>query len=117
MQSRSNPNIFFCPLYNSPELADLKMDLLVSEDEYLNTDPFPFSKDGLFVYHATGQGGVTSRTIQPGERWIADNGLAWTAQSKVELISQGFLLRSHTDEGIVYRSTGPEMVYIQLEEP
>ncbi|KAH9942526.1 DUF124-domain-containing protein [Epithele typhae] len=84
-----------------------------------------FSGEGLFVYHATGQGvmwvqslgAVTSRTLQPGEQWIVDNGhlVAWTAQYKVERIGAGgFLSSSHTDEGLVCRFTGPGTVYIQF---
>ncbi|OBZ70993.1 hypothetical protein A0H81_09032 [Grifola frondosa] len=87
-----------------------------------------FSGEGLFVYHATGTGvifltslgAIVSRTLQPGEQWIVDNGhlVAWTAQYKVERIDAGgFLSGSHTDEGLVCRFTGPGIVYIQTRNP
>ncbi|KAI0661297.1 tryptophan RNA-binding attenuator protein-like domain-containing protein [Cubamyces menziesii] len=87
-----------------------------------------FSGEGLFVYHANGAGvmwvtslgAVFSRTLQPGEQWIVDNGhlVAWTAKYKVERIDAGgFLSGSHTDEGLVCRFTGPGIVYIQTRNP
>ncbi|KAI0764790.1 tryptophan RNA-binding attenuator protein-like domain-containing protein [Fomes fomentarius] len=87
-----------------------------------------FSGEGLFVYHVDGAGvmwvqslgAITSRTLQPGEQWIVDNGhlVAWTAQYKVERIDAGGLFSaSHTDEGLVCRFTGPGIVYIQTRNP
>ncbi|EJF65574.1 hypothetical protein DICSQDRAFT_79838 [Dichomitus squalens LYAD-421 SS1] len=87
-----------------------------------------FSGEGLFVYNIAGQGvmwvqslgAITSRTLQPGEQWIVDNGhlVAWTAQYKVERIDAGgFFSASHTDEGLVCRFTGPGVVYIQSRNP
>ncbi|RPD69655.1 DUF124-domain-containing protein [Lentinus tigrinus ALCF2SS1-7] len=87
-----------------------------------------FSGEGLFVYHVNGTGvmwvqslgAITSRTLQPGEQWIVDNGhlVAWTAQYKVERIDAGGLFSaSHTDEGLVCRFTGPGIVYLQTRNP
>ncbi|KAL7281416.1 hypothetical protein ACG7TL_004729 [Trametes sanguinea] len=87
-----------------------------------------FSGEGLFVYNVMGAGimwvtslgAIFSRTLQPGEQWIVDNGhlVAWTAEYKVERINAGGLLSaSHTDEGLVCRFTGPGVVYIQTRNP
>ncbi|CDO72493.1 hypothetical protein BN946_scf184980.g34 [Trametes cinnabarina] len=87
-----------------------------------------FSGEGLFVYNVMGAGilwvtslgAIFSRTLQPGEQWIVDNGhlVAWTAEYKVERINAGgFLSGAHTDEGLVCRFTGPGIVYIQTRNP
>ncbi|KAI0744268.1 DUF124-domain-containing protein [Daedaleopsis nitida] len=87
-----------------------------------------FSGEGLFVSHIHGAGmmwvqslgAITSRTLQPGEQWIVDNGhlVAWTAQYKVERIDGGGVFSSmHTDEGLICRFTGPGIVYIQTRNP
>ncbi|KAI0630089.1 tryptophan RNA-binding attenuator protein-like domain-containing protein [Trametes polyzona] len=87
-----------------------------------------FSGEGLFVQKVSGAGimwvqslgAIFSRTLQPGEQWIVDNGhlVAWTAQYKVERIDAGGLFSaSHTDEGLVCRFTGPGVVYIQTRNP
>ncbi|KAI8993828.1 tryptophan RNA-binding attenuator protein-like domain-containing protein [Trametes punicea] len=87
-----------------------------------------FSGEGLFVYNIMGQGllwvtslgAIVSRTLQPGEQWVVDNGhlVAWTADYKVERIDAGsFLSGAHTDEGLVCRFTGPGVVYIQTRNP
>ncbi|KAI9061759.1 DUF124-domain-containing protein [Trametes sanguinea] len=87
-----------------------------------------FSGEGLFVYNVVGAGvmwitslgAIFSRTLQPGEQWIVDNGhlVAWTAGYKIERIKAGGLLSaSHTDEGLVCRFTGPGIVYMQTRKP
>ncbi|KAI0820039.1 tryptophan RNA-binding attenuator protein-like domain-containing protein [Trametes gibbosa] len=87
-----------------------------------------FSGEGLFVHNVVGAGvmwvtslgAIFSRTLQPGEQWIVDNGhlVAWTANYKVERVDAGgFFSSSHTDEGLVCRFTGPGIVYIQTRNP
>ncbi|KAH9859118.1 tryptophan RNA-binding attenuator protein-like domain-containing protein [Lenzites betulinus] len=87
-----------------------------------------FSGEGLFVHNVVGAGmmwvtslgAIVSRTLQPGEQWIVDNGhlVAWTANYKIERIDAGgFFSSSHTDEGAVCRFTGPGIVYIQSRNP
>ncbi|KAI0762121.1 tryptophan RNA-binding attenuator protein-like domain-containing protein [Trametes elegans] len=87
-----------------------------------------FSGEGLFVYQVQGTGvmwvtslgAIFSRTLQPNEQWIVDNGhlVAWTAKYKVERVDAGGLFSgAHTDEGLVCRFTGPGVVYIQTRNP
>ncbi|KAG9754056.1 DUF124-domain-containing protein, partial [Aureobasidium melanogenum] len=87
-----------------------------------------FSGEGFFVYKVSGVGilwvsslgAIIRKDLQPGEKYIIDNGhlVAWNAKYVLERIASGGIISNlSASEGLVCKFTGPGTIFMQTRNP